>query len=82
MILEPLIFSKKAFPKGRYDNGWWSINVLDKYNVLFIGKDSSYELNFKEILETGLDSNKKVGRNEKCPCGSGKKYKKCCATES
>jgi uncharacterized protein YchJ len=19
-----------------------------------------------------------VGRNEKCPCGSGKKYKKCC----
>jgi hypothetical protein len=22
--------------------------------------------------------NKKVGRNEPCPCGSGKKYKKCC----
>ena len=22
--------------------------------------------------------NKKVGRNEKCPCGSGKKYKHCC----
>ncbi|MES3021723.1 MAG: SEC-C metal-binding domain-containing protein [Pseudomonadota bacterium] len=22
----------------------------------------------------------KVGRNESCPCGSGKKYKKCCAT--
>jgi len=21
---------------------------------------------------------KKVGRNEKCPCGSGKKYKNCC----
>lgn len=24
-------------------------------------------------------ANKKVGRNEPCPCGSGKKYKKCCA---
>jgi len=23
-------------------------------------------------------STKKVGRNEPCPCGSGKKYKKCC----
>ena len=23
----------------------------------------------------------KVGRNEPCPCGSGKKYKKCCARE-
>lgn len=22
--------------------------------------------------------NQKVGRNDKCPCGSGKKYKKCC----
>ncbi|MDA3791373.1 MAG: SEC-C metal-binding domain-containing protein [Desulfobacula sp.] len=21
---------------------------------------------------------KKVGRNEPCPCGSGNKYKKCC----
>jgi tetratricopeptide (TPR) repeat protein len=23
-------------------------------------------------------SSKKIGRNEPCPCGSGKKYKKCC----
>jgi uncharacterized protein YecA (UPF0149 family) len=23
-------------------------------------------------------SEPKVGRNEKCPCGSGKKYKLCC----
>jgi uncharacterized protein YecA (UPF0149 family) len=21
---------------------------------------------------------KKVGRNDPCPCGSGKKYKRCC----
>ena len=25
-----------------------------------------------------VNSSKKVGRNEPCPCGSGKKYKKCC----
>jgi uncharacterized protein YecA (UPF0149 family) len=23
-------------------------------------------------------SEKRVGRNDPCPCGSGKKYKKCC----
>jgi preprotein translocase subunit SecA len=23
----------------------------------------------------------KVGRNDPCPCGSGKKYKKCCGRE-
>jgi uncharacterized protein YecA (UPF0149 family) len=22
----------------------------------------------------------KVGRNDQCPCGSGKKYKKCCGS--
>lgn len=26
-------------------------------------------------------TNKKVGRNEPCPCGSGRKYKKCCLEE-
>jgi preprotein translocase subunit SecA len=25
---------------------------------------------------------KKVGRNDPCPCGSGKKYKKCCGFSS
>ena len=25
---------------------------------------------------------KRVGRNEQCPCGSGKKFKKCCIDES
>ncbi len=29
-------------------------------------------------LETVRNAGKKVGRNEPCPCGSGKKYKKCC----
>ena len=24
------------------------------------------------------ETEEKVGRNEPCPCGSGKKYKKCC----
>jgi preprotein translocase subunit SecA len=25
---------------------------------------------------------KKVGRNEPCPCGSGKKFKKCCGVNA
>ena len=24
---------------------------------------------------------RKIGRNDPCPCGSGKKYKKCCGAE-
>jgi preprotein translocase subunit SecA len=31
-----------------------------------------------EKIETVRREGKKVGRNDPCPCGSGKKYKKCC----
>ncbi len=34
---------------------------------------------FSEILGEKKENRKKdIGRNEPCPCGSGKKYKKCC----
>jgi len=29
---------------------------------------------------THIRMSPKVGRNDQCPCGSGKKYKKCCLT--
>ncbi|MBU1213526.1 MAG: SEC-C domain-containing protein, partial [Alphaproteobacteria bacterium] len=29
-------------------------------------------------LTSPLAQSTKVGRNDPCPCGSGKKYKKCC----
>ena len=41
---------------------------LDKFGVR---KDNQLEI---------PSDNKKVGRNEKCPCGSGKKYKHCCGS--
>jgi preprotein translocase subunit SecA len=28
--------------------------------------------------EAGEQKGKKIGRNDPCPCGSGRKYKKCC----
>ena len=33
-------------------------------------------------VETFVRSGRKVGRNEPCPCGSGKKYKHCCGRTS
>lgn len=39
--------------------------------------DSS-EIGFIEILYNNSITGNKVGRNDPCPCGSGKKYKKCC----
>lgn len=31
-----------------------------------------------DLNKTTVVSEKKIGRNDSCPCGSGKKYKKCC----
>jgi hypothetical protein len=39
---------------------------------------SQKRINFK----TQTRKSKKIGRNEKCPCGSGKKHKKCCLSRS
>lgn len=30
------------------------------------------------IKNTGIRKKNKIGRNDSCPCGSGKKFKKCC----
>ncbi len=35
---------------------------------------SAYSLD-ATVIEAG---DAKVGRNDPCPCGNGKKYKKCC----
>lgn len=32
----------------------------------------------KEFRQSKIAVSSKVGRNDSCPCGSGKKYKKCC----
>lgn len=32
----------------------------------------------QQHIETVVHEGPKIGRNDPCPCGSGKKYKKCC----
>ena len=32
----------------------------------------------KEKVKKTIKNDKKIGRNDLCPCGSGKKYKNCC----
>ena len=54
------------------------INVL--MNLKFV-ETSNKELDEKLSEKTSIDKiNKKVRRNEPCPCGSGKKFKKCCGS--
>ena len=43
--------------------------------------EQGYEEPEPEIQVTYYREEPKVGRNDPCPCGSGKKYKKCCGRE-
>ena len=36
--------------------------------------------NEAEQIKQPSETSKKIGRNDKCPCGSGKKYKHCCGS--
>ena len=49
------------------------IKFLLNMNIVISNEDQK-----SEEKETTSQNLKKVGRNEKCPCGSGKKYKHCC----
>jgi len=76
-----LFFKKicKAFPKKyKFLNKKVTLTLLlsnnqniKKLNKIFRKKNKS-----TDILSFPFD--KKISRNEPCPCGSGKKYKRCC----
>ena len=40
------------------------------------------ESNKSKAKQVSVRREKKIGRNEICPCGSGKKYKRCCGLDS
>ncbi|NME70338.1 hypothetical protein HHU12_20345 [Flammeovirga aprica JL-4] len=42
------------------------------------GEEEAEEIMNAYLYEKSLSDEPKVGRNDPCPCGSGKKYKKCC----
>ncbi|MEN6477504.1 MAG: YchJ family metal-binding protein, partial [Rectinema sp.] len=45
----------------------------------FAKKDGRWLYEEGEVkTQTVVRAEPKVGRNDPCPCGSGKKYKKCC----
>jgi hypothetical protein len=57
---------------AKYDTGEWG----GEYNR---DLDCGYDETF--LPEPYVRPEPKVGRNDPCPCGSGKKYKKCCLSQ-
>jgi len=73
---------------------WLKLEVIDAYddivefkayyrengNIAVLHEKSHFvQVNGEWKYDDGELFNSKVQRNDPCPCGSGKKYKKCCA---
>jgi uncharacterized protein YchJ len=56
------------YEKANEEIGFFKTGIVEKRTVS----------EFPVVKDPKTSGNKKVGRNAPCPCGSGKKYKKCC----
>lgn len=52
--------------------------TLEAWNTLIPDENRRKELYKEQKKSTTIVKDKKIGRNDPCPCGSGKKYKQCC----
>jgi SEC-C motif-containing protein len=51
---------------------------LHKENSRFVRVDGEWRYKDGDIEDLQAPSREKIGRNQPCPCGSGRKYKRCC----
>ncbi len=72
-----LKFDKEKLYKNMVDAKADWLYELSEWNEIFLTGDAA-ELYLEQKKSGTVIVGKKVGRNDPCPCGSGKKYKFCC----
>ena len=70
---DPKVFATQITPKVR-------IRLLDQLPVV-LKSIAAFWRDGGDLPRSEPMRSTKVGRNDPCPCGSGKKYKKCCANK-
>ncbi|MCI9440539.1 MAG: SEC-C domain-containing protein [Ruminococcus sp.] len=72
-----LAFDKEKLYKNMVDARADWLYELPQWNDIY--DEETRRRLFLEQRKSGIiRKEKKIGRNDPCPCGSGKKYKKCC----
>ena len=72
-----LAFDKEKLYKNMVDAKADWLYELPQWNSIF--DEETKKRLYREQKQSGtVRKDKKIGRNDPCPCGSGKKYKKCC----
>ena len=70
-------FDKEQLYKNMVDAKADWLYELPAWNAIFT-EEKQKELYLEQKKSGTIVKGDKVGRNDPCPCGSGKKYKKCC----
>ncbi len=72
-----LAFDKERLYKNMVDAKADWLYELPQWDEIF--DENTKKRLYREQKQSGtIRKEKKIGRNDPCPCGSGKKYKKCC----
>ena len=58
-----------------------SLYSLPEWDEIFTKEEQKQFYTEQKKSHTIVRNEEKTGRNDPCPCGSGKKYKKCCGLE-
>ena len=72
-----LIFDKEKLYKNMVDARADWLYELPQWEKIF-DEETRKRLYLEQKQSGTIRKGKKIGRNDPCPCGSGKKYKKCC----
>ena len=70
-------FDKKLLYKNMVDARADWLYELPEWDAIY-SKEEQHELFLEQRKSGTIVKPKKIGRNDPCPCGSGKKYKNCC----
>ena len=72
-----LIFDKEKLYKNMVDAKADWLYELPQWDEIFT-RERQKEIYLEQKKSGTIIKGAKIGRNDPCPCGSGKKYKKCC----
>ena len=73
-----LIYDKEKLYKNMVDAKADWLYELPQWDAIFDGETKKALYREQKKSGTVRREGKKIGRNDPCPCGSGKKYKQCC----
>ena len=77
-----LAFDKELLYKNMVAAGTDWLYGLTEWNDIFDEEKQKELYKEQKASQTVRNEGPKIGRNDPCPCGSGKKYKKCCGARA